>query len=374
MDETSRQRLNAEWTALNAFRDLVRIASNGDYTKATYDNALEMGGSLYPELLGADVSVLVRERECDTTKEFRQKAELMSIRQKETVKPLNLVLAEVKEFESLLEVARRNTKDKKGTDQLKRRLGQLNKAREELEPNKHTENQLIFRDAYSVQRNAPTLFGGQSFRDFVLPEGDILRIRVLHPDKPEYISGADIIYERHILDVESVSLVAIQYKIWENKTIYLSDERMMAQLGKLKSFLCDKGVCSPSNETELYRFPYCSAFLRPTDKLQRSNQAFISTGEHLPICKVDRCGSYSERAADVITYNSLREWSVSHDIFENLFNKGKIGSRPLSYQELSEIYSDISSMDARDRVVIYAQEFERSKQSQDDYDYGDPPF
>src|SRR5262245_50404677 len=111
MDDISQQRLNAEWAALNAFRDLIRIASKGDHTKATYDNALEMGGSLYPGLLGTDVSVLVRERECDTTKEFRQKAELMSIREKETVEPINLVLGEIKEFESLLDIARHDTKD-----------------------------------------------------------------------------------------------------------------------------------------------------------------------------------------------------------------------------------------------------------------------
>lgn len=231
-------------------------------------------------------------------------------------------------------------------------LGQLNKAKEELEPTKHTENQLIFRDVYGVKRNTPTLFAGQGFRDFELPEGDVLRLRVLHPDKPEHISGADIIYERHVLNKESVSLVAIQYKIWENKAIYLSDQRMLEQLDRLKSFLCAKGVCDSTDESDLYRFPHCSAFLRLTDKLQRSNQAFISTGEHLPICKIGRCVNLGEKAAKVITYNNMREWSVSYDIFENLFNKGKIGSRLLSYQELSGIYGKMSSIDARDRVII----------------------
>ncbi|MGL5470738.1 MAG: hypothetical protein ACRDCT_21565 [Shewanella sp.] len=70
-------RLNAEWISLNAFRGLSKIASNGDMEKSTYDNALELGGSLYPELLGDDVSELKRERVSDTTKEYRQRAAYM---------------------------------------------------------------------------------------------------------------------------------------------------------------------------------------------------------------------------------------------------------------------------------------------------------
>jgi hypothetical protein len=356
MSDIDNQRLNAEWVTASAVRDMIRIAAKGDHSMATYDNALDMGGALYPELLGPNVSVLVRERESDITKEFRQRAEWMSIRNKEQVEPINLVIAEIKEHESLLEIAKQAQHNNKRTDRLKHKLSQLNKAKEELEPKKHTENQLIFRDANIVERNVPVLFAGQSFRDFKLPEGDILRIRVLHPDKPEHITGADVIYEKHTLSLELVSLVAVQYKIWEDKRIYLSDDRMMNQIGRLKSLLCDRGVCTTPEAKDLYRFPYCSAFLRLTDKLQQPNQKFISTGEHLPVCKIDRCKNAGNNSTEILTYNNIREWSLSHEMFEYMFNREKIGSRLLSYQKLSEIYEDTSIV-ANERVVIYAQEF-----------------
>ncbi len=53
--------------------------------KSTYDNALQLGGEVYPDLLGDEVSLLKRERESDTTKEYRQKAELCSIRDEKEI-------------------------------------------------------------------------------------------------------------------------------------------------------------------------------------------------------------------------------------------------------------------------------------------------
>ena len=83
MDEE--QRLNAEWLALNAFRGLTKLAAKGDLSKGTYDNALELGGELYPELLGPNTSLLRRERESDTVKEYRQLAHLRSLKQGQPV-------------------------------------------------------------------------------------------------------------------------------------------------------------------------------------------------------------------------------------------------------------------------------------------------
>ena len=76
----STSRIDAEWIALNAFRGLTKIASKGDMAKSTYDNALDFGGELYPELLGPESSVLRRERESDTAKEYRQKASVFALK------------------------------------------------------------------------------------------------------------------------------------------------------------------------------------------------------------------------------------------------------------------------------------------------------
>ncbi|EHA7336974.1 hypothetical protein JMI06_004521, partial [Salmonella enterica] len=219
------ERINQEWIALNAIRGMVKIASKGSMSKSTYDNALDLGGVLYPELLGPENSLLRRERESDTTKEYRQKAELRSIRNDSPITALELVLTDIEDYESLISIAKINKDDKQKTDQLKRRLAQLVKAKSELEIRSHSENQLIFRDAYNAERNLPELSRGHAYKDFELPDGNNLRLRVLHPDRPEHITGADIIYERHNKKSGKISVVVVQYKIWEEKKLYISDPR-----------------------------------------------------------------------------------------------------------------------------------------------------
>lgn len=354
MDEN--KKLDAEWIALNAFRGLAKIASHGDMEKSTYDAALDLGGELYPELLGSDVSILKSERESDTTKEYRQKARLKSIKANSPVTPLSLIVADIEEHEELLEIAKQEKGKKQRVDLLQRKLGMLNKARKELEPKSHSENQLIFRDAYNVERTLKALTSGQGYRDFELPNSNVLRVRVLHPDNPEHITGSDIIYERHSSD-DKVSIVAVQYKIWDDKKLYLSDQRMIDQIGKMKIFLCDNEICKSKGGGSDYRFPCCSAFLRPTDKLQRVDQKFLSKGEHIPICKIDECASEGPRGGKLLEYKNMRDVALSNEAFEFLFNKGKIGSDWMSQDDLHKLYSGAFVDAGSDRVVIYAQEF-----------------
>ncbi|EJQ2920759.1 hypothetical protein NYH66_003262, partial [Salmonella enterica] len=259
------ERINQEWIALNAIRGMVKIASKGSMSKSTYDNALDLGGVLYPELLGPENSLLRRERESDTTKEYRQKAELRSIRNDSPITALELVLTDIEDYESLISIAKINKDDKQKTDQLKRRLAQLVKAKSELEIRSHSENQLIFRDAYNAERNLPELSRGHAYKDFELPDGNNLRLRVLHPDRPEHITGADIIYERHNKKSGKISVVVVQYKIWEEKKLYISDPRMKTQIDKMKKFTCGNDICVHQEGDNTYRFPCCAGFLRPTD-------------------------------------------------------------------------------------------------------------
>ena len=53
----------------------------------------------------------------------------------------------------------------------------------------------------------------------------------------------------------------------------------------------------------------------------------------------------------------IKEVSLSAELFEDLFNRGKIGSRELSIEELKRLYENASVVDQSDTVVIYAQEF-----------------
>lgn len=350
-------RLEAEWVAVNAFRGLTKIATNGDLSKSTYDNAIDLGGALYPQLLGPENSLLRRERESETTKEYRQRAEWMSVESGTSVNPLDLVISELTNLKNLLTIAEKNKEKKTNVDQLKRRVKQFDIAKSELSETRHSENSLIFRDAYNVNRHLNSIADGQAYRDFSLPDGKILRLRVLHPDKPEHVTGADIIYERHDAKNKRASIVAVQYKIWEDRELYLNDERMQSQLTKMKRFLCDQGYCQADELDNKYRFPHCSAFFRPTDRLQNTNQKFISVGEHLPICHIDSCTSRGEKDALKLEYKNIRKVSLSSDIFEYLFNKAKIGSRKISYKSLQELYEKYSVLDSSDTVIIYAQEF-----------------
>lgn len=353
MTRQATPRIDAEWVAVSAFRDLLRLGARGDYKKATYNNALNFGGELYPELLGPDTSLLRREREGDTAGEFRQKAKGLSAKRGVEVRALDLVQAEIHEYRDLvnLEV------DKSKVDKLKRRLNQLIGAEKELNPVAHSENQLIFRDAYNADRGIPTLHTGKGHRDFQLPDGNNLRVRVLHPDKPEHVTGADIIYERHDLRQRAASIVAVQYKIWSEKTLSLQESRLQDQLGRLATFLCKRGLCQKGEAMSDYRFPYCAAFLRPTDRLQSPDQTFISTGEHLPICKIEECTAESRTRSPRLNYEDIREVSLSGEIFEILFNRGRIGSRMIGYEQLAQLYSDFSVDSEQDNVIIYAQDY-----------------
>lgn len=251
--------------------------------------------------------------------------------------------------------------EKKRNDQLKLRLKKIIKAKEELSKTKHSENQLIFRDAYNVDRNLPVLFKGKSLMDYELPNQNNLRIRVLHPDKPEHITGADLVYEYHHKDSEQVSLVFIQYKIWKNKRMYVSDPRLEKQLEKLKRNTCDKGLCKCEIKNKGFRFPFCSSFLRPTDALQSADQTLISSGEHIPICALGELIDTGRRGGEYIDYKGIKKHSISGILFEELFNRGKIGSKSFSYYELEEYYKSLELIESDGSVIIYAQELGRKK-------------
>ena len=132
---------------------------------------------------------------------------------------------------------------------------------------------------------------------------------------------------------------------------------MKTQLARLKRFTCDKTLCKQPSAENSYRFPCCAGFLRPTNRLQRADQGFVSSGEHIPVCRIDECKTVGTRGADILEYTKMRDISLSSEMFEQLFNKGKIGSRLLTYEELQKLYEEHQVTTDEDTVVIYAQEF-----------------
>jgi hypothetical protein len=53
--------------------------------------------------------------------------------------------------------------------------------------------------------------------------------------------------------------------------------------------------------------------------------------------------------------------SLNHQVFEGLFSHDKIGSRLLSYEELTKLYQGFEVEKDEDRVVLQVQEFEIPK-------------
>jgi hypothetical protein len=356
-------RLDAEWLTLSAIREMTKLAAKGDVKLSTYDRVLDFGAELYPELLGRETSLLRRFRESDTAAEFRQIAHLRSLKENRVVKPDDLIRKEINEVKDLLEFEeRQGNATSARVDRVNKKLHRLIDAASELETLPHTENQLIFRDCIAVGDGLPQLKGRRAHRDFRLPDGNVLRVRVLHPDKPEHVTGADIIYERHVPGRKLASVIAVQYKIWEKRSLSLSDPRLHRQLSRLKAFLCDNGACAAGSEESTYRFPFCAAFLKPCDKLQHPDQALVSSGEHLPICMIDKYKSKTKQRAAVLEYANIHDVSLNSAMFELLFNRGKIGSRTIPYFELAKLYAKHLVERDEDSVIIHAQEFAEQTQ------------
>lgn len=349
-NDENRSRLDSEWVSLNALRELIRLATHGDSGKATYDQALALGEKILPQILGED-SLIKRAKESDVAREFRQKAQAKTRQTGNDVTALELLNEEITDYKGLLQTGRNQQR----TDQLSRRLGGLERAYIEIHPERHSENQLIIRDAYVAHRDYPQFGLGTGYRDFILPDRNRLRLRVFHPERPEFITGADVIYERHNEQDDTVNLVAIQYKIWEDKSLPLGDQRLQSQLERLKAFLCDRQMCTAGPADHEFRFPYCSAFLRPTDRLQSADQKLMSTGEHLPICQIDKVQTATSRGV-TLEYHKILPMSLSQDAFEGLFTSGKLGSRTLTHAELEEFYRAFNVISDTERVLIHAQD------------------
>ena len=353
--EDSQNRLDSEWVTLNAVRELVNLATAGDPTKSTYQKALEIGAEICPEILGE--SSLLRESHVSTTvREFMQRAKLESKKSGESISPLMLVEKEIATENELLAVAEKGL----ATDRIRTRVKRLEAARVELTPVHATENQLINRDVKLFDRELPPIGDGHGYSDYKLLDGHVLRVRALHPDKAEEITGADLIYERHQPHVERAEIVMIQYKVWEGKHLYMRDPRMTAQLDRLRHMTCRQHLCERATDQNRFRFPCCCAFLRPTDRLQSADQTLRTSGEHIPVCEIERHKSSGERGAEVLRYEDVKQLSLSHIEFESLFRSGKVGSRMLSYRELAGLYREIGSLAATATVVVHARDIEVS--------------
>jgi hypothetical protein len=350
-DEEKRSRLDAEWAFLNATREMMNIARRKpDLT--TYNQAIHFGSAIAPSILGEDKRLIHGLKESNEARLFREKALAETTIKGRYVTALEVAEAEIRELNSQVTAV-------PDAELLQGRLEILKKVRQELKPKRVTENQIIFRDAIKTNRHLPITGVGTDSVEYSVDENRTLRITVLHPDPPEHKIGADLIYEFHDLVEEKVRVAFLQYKMWDKKKLPY-DPRMNRQLERLTGIGCKGQLClneGGDNEPSTYRFPYCCAFLRPTDRLQHQDATLQSSGLHIPLCVALHSWTNTELGAKVIKRSTIEKQAISHAIFEYLFVCSFVGSREIGTQELEKYYHDWGILDGEECIILHAQEF-----------------
>lgn len=349
------QRRNIAFQTLVASRDLLQLA-NKKKQPPTYENALGLLNEIAPEIYLELTELLTKKNDSELVQYFKDLSEIKSNEMGNEVSAFNLIEEEIENLQKLHD--QDPTKKSVKTRLLSHRV-----ARQQMEPIRLTENRILNRDYSKVDRSdyAQKYFENDNFTDFKLKDDNILRIRFLHPDADEHITGADLIYEQYNLEKEEVRFIFLQYKSWEDGVLYISQAKNLdAQMNKMKTILCENDYCTcyeGNNYSKKFRLPYCSAFIRPTDRLQENDSKLVSSGYHFPLCKaIETANEFGK-----ITKKEIRGQSFSSTIFEELFNDEMVGSRWISISELDEFYSRNKIFSDTGRVILYAQEHKLEK-------------
>ena len=96
------ERLDAEWTALNALREMLLMAK-GDKANVTYDESLALAAELSPKLFSPQNSLIARGQEPATIREYRDMAAAESVQKGKQVCPEEILARHIEEAKKLLE-------------------------------------------------------------------------------------------------------------------------------------------------------------------------------------------------------------------------------------------------------------------------------
>ncbi|WP_272151045.1 hypothetical protein [Tenacibaculum aiptasiae] len=343
-------RRNLAFQVLVVHRDLLQLASKKKQPP-TYENALGLLNELAPKLYNDFIQLLNRKNQSELVQYFTDLADIKSQEQNKEISPIDLIDKQIKTLQNL------HDQDPSKKTVSKRLLEHI-VAKEKMEPIRLTENRILNRDFNQLDRSSYSdrLFQNDFYSDYKLRNSNILRIRFLHPDSDEHITGADLIYEQYDLKKDKVRFVFLQYKMWENNIIYKSSAtNLTPQLEKMTKLLCNKKLCHSSTgkkKPNKYRLPYCAGFLRPTDKIQESNSKLISSGYHIPICNALKLIKEEGK----IEKKMIREESFRSHIFEELFNSNMVGTRWVNREQLEKLYEENNVFKKSNRIKLYAQE------------------
>lgn len=347
-EETTRR--DIAFQVVNALREVVSISMKANQP-ISYEQTLDLLQDVNPEIYESVAKLMDRKNENDWVKYYKELAEAKSTMEN-VIDPVELIQ---KDLDDLNKIAL----NKENKRFLKKRIRDYENAIEYFKPRKISEHKILNRDVYFAERKElkirEKIYQNEEFVDYRLDNSNVLRIRLLHPDNPENIIGADLIYEHIDTKSSYVRFLHMQYKSWDNKNLNFKMGSLDAQIEKLENNLCKSGYCSNSEGNSIlnyYRLPYCCAFLRPTSKLQGSDSKMVSTGLHIPICEVKKIMEKDKS----LNNENMKGKFVSYKIFDELFNSRMIGSRWLTYEEHAKFYEEKNLLDVNNIVRLHAQE------------------
>jgi hypothetical protein len=343
-----------EWLLLNLIRELRGIATKGNLP--TYTESIKFARQVIPDIFDENSEMVKKHHEPELVRFYLQLAEAQSKLEGRKISGLELVDKEIMELNKMLasDIAEKDTLNKK--------LKKLKTVRTILKPTKEEEDFILAHDVRSLRFGVMPVNHSGKYADYKVTENRIVRVRLIHPNRGERSLGADMIYEHYDPEKEMVRFVMIQYKLWDGNRLYWTTSRnLKSQLEKLSENLCDQKFCFSSpgrNASGEFRYPFCTAFLRPTDTLLYKNSPLTSSGTHLPICKISEIIRKTSLFNNVLDKHALREVSVSQPVFEECFNKNQLGSRWMSYDEAEELYRKHKILDSEENIIIHVQELE----------------
>jgi len=342
-------RRDIAFQTVNAIRESVTLAKNSSLP-ITYEFAFGIIHDLDKNLYDSIISLLTSKNENEIVKFYKEKADALST-EYIFVNPVDLIQKEIDELDEILK------KKKEDNAHLKKRKFGLVAAKEFFTPRTQSEHKSLNRDFYLRSREdyfGKPLYETDSFKDYQINKDKVLRLRLLHPDKDEAILGVDLIYEHFDMRLEMVRFAHMQYKSWDNNILYESaSSNMRAQLLKMKANICDSNFCKgPEGNRGEYRFPYCSAFLRPTSKLQSNESKLITSGYHVPLCQTLFLLDKDKK----ITKQSIKDKSIKGNIFEELFVTNIAGSRWITIDDLEKFYEEKGITSHINTIRVHAQE------------------
>jgi hypothetical protein len=347
------KKFQTEWVLLNLVRELRGISNKG--ATPTYYSAIKLATQIIPDVFDDNSLIVKRHHEPELVRFYRQQAEAQGKIEGRTIDPIELVDRKIIELNQQIATDVSN-------DLLKKELDKAQIVRSLLVPRNVQEDYILEHDVKTLKFGVEPLDIKAKYADYKVSENRIIRVRLIHPNEGEQSMGADLIYEQYDQENKKVRFAMVQYKIWDGELLYWSQAKNLEpQIKKMEDNLCKNGYCqceNGNNYSTKYRYPYCSAFLRPTDKLQYKDSKFTSSGMHIPICKINGVTVESNEGNKILKKQNMKETSLSHKVFEENFNCNQIGSRWMTYLEAEKLYKDHKILESDERIIVHVQELE----------------